>query len=223
MTSRLSIDDDFTVLVTGKYTEVRFATLTGNDTVFPNSNLTVVIARAVDDEVVFASGTIVLTLDYTRDTGDASGTIDAYIDDVLARIRIQDILLINNADVVSGDVTGASSGNRFGRNPAMTTASVPEDVWNGGDIYTGQDATGSETLAIVSSSTDDDVAGIGALTMRVIGLKTSTSTLYETEDITLTGTVIVNSIESWYRINRAEILTAGSSGNNVGAITITVS
>ena len=126
-----SINDDFTVVVQGKYTTIRFATLTVNDTIFPNNNLSVVIARAVDDEVVFATGTIELTLDYTRDTGDASGTIDAYVDSILARIRIQDILLLNNADVVNGDVTGASSGNRFGRNPAVTTASAPEDLWNG--------------------------------------------------------------------------------------------
>jgi hypothetical protein len=215
-----AIDDDFTVTIGGKYTIIRFATLLGNDTIFPNANMSVVIARAINDEVVFATGTIELTLDYTRDTGDASVSIDAYINDILSRIRIQDVLVNNSADIANGDINGAGSANRFGRNNSIGTGTVPEDVWFGGDVYTGVDATGPEILDIVSSSTSDDVGGVGALTIRIFGLKTATSTFYEEEDIILLGTGTANSIDSWYRVNKAEILTAGSTGNNVGNITI---
>ncbi len=215
-----AINDDFTVEIHGKYTKVRFSTLTVNDTIFPNDNITIVIARAVDDEIVFATNNVELVLDYTRDTGDTSASIDDYVNNILTQIRIQDILLLNSSDIVVGDVTGAGSINVFGRNPTITIASAPEDVWAGGGLYTGFNATGSEILDVFSSDEDDDVGGPGALTIRVYGLKTNTSTAYESEDIILTGLVIANSISSWYRVNRAVILTAGSTGNNVGNITI---
>jgi len=216
-----SINDDFTVDIQGKYTTIRFATLSGNDTTFPNDNISVVIAREGDDEVVFQTGVITLSLDYTRDTGDSSASIDDYINSILSKIRIQDVILFNSSDVANNEVDGLGSIDRFGRNPDMDIASsFPQDVWNGQGHYTGQDATGSEILDIFSSSTDDDVAGIGALTIRIFGLKTSTSTAYESEDVILTGTSIVNSASAWYRINLGEILTAGSTGWNVGTITI---
>jgi len=216
-----SINDDFTVDIQGKYTTIRFATLSGNDTIFPNTNTTVVIGRIADDEVLFQTGVITLSLDYTRDTGDSSASIDDYVNSILTKIRIQEILLFNSADIVNGDVMGAGAINRFGRNPDIDpVSSFPQDVWNGQGHYTGQDATGSEVLDVFSSSTDDDVAGIGALTIRIFGLKTTTSTAYESEDIVLTGTVTANSASAWWRINLAEILTAGSTGWNVGTITI---
>lgn len=55
--------------------------------------------------------------------------------------------------------------------------------------------------------------------MRITGLKTSSSTDYETEDLTLNGTTAVTSSNTWWRVNRMQVLTAGTGGENAGALT----
>ena len=113
--------------------------------------------------------------------------------------------------------------NKFGRNPEIDIATAPEDVWNGGGIYTGQ-PTGftPETISIVSSSILDNgvTPNTGARTIQIFGLLTSTSTDYTEEEFTLNGTTPVVSTSTWYRINRAYTLTTGSTGENQGTITI---
>lgn len=106
---------------------------------------------------------------------------------------------------------------KTGLNPDVTTA---EDIWNGGGTYTGQPENYTpETVDVFSADADDAAGDTGARTIRIEGLQTSTSTEYTTEDITLNGTTPVTSANTWWRINRAWVLTAGSSGANEGAIT----
>ena len=110
---------------------------------------------------------------------------------------------------------------KFGRNAGIGTATTPEDIWQGGDVYTGQPTSGSpETVEVFSSDGADAPAGTGALTIRFSGLKTTTSTAYETEDVTLNGVTAVPTTTTWWRINRAYVLTAGTGGANAGDITI---
>lgn len=124
-------------------------------------------------------------------------------------------------DLALGRLGGQEAGLKFGRNSDIDTASAPEDVWEGGDDYTGQPVNFTpETVDVFSSSTADDAAGTGAKTIRIAGLKTSSSTAYETEDIAMDGTTAVTSSETWWRLNRAYVLTAGSGGENAGAITV---
>jgi len=108
---------------------------------------------------------------------------------------------------------------KFGRNP--DTDSGPEDIWAGGDLYTGQPVSFTpETVTIVSSDVDDTAAGSGARTVVYFGLPSSTSTEYVADTITLNGTTAVTSSGTWWRINRAYVVTAGSTGGNEGTITI---
>lgn len=108
---------------------------------------------------------------------------------------------------------------KFGRNPDIDAG--PEDVWGYGGTYTGfPNAFTPETVDISSSDTNDTSAGTGARTVRISGLKSSTSTAYETEDLTLNGTTKVTSSNTWWRVNRAYVLTAGSGGTNAGNITV---
>lgn len=121
-------------------------------------------------------------------------------------------------DIVLGNVPNNSALIKFGRN--QDVSSTGEDIWNGGGVYTGQPASYTpELVTVVSSSVDDAAAGTGARTVRIEGLKTSTSTVYETEDITLNGTTPVDSVDTWWRVNRAYVLTAGSGGANAGTLT----
>lgn len=111
--------------------------------------------------------------------------------------------------------------NKFGRNPSVDTGTVPEDIWNVGGVYTGHpEGFTPERVEVFSSDANDTSAGTGARTIRMFGLESATSTAYTSEDITLDGTNPVQSTKSWYRINRAFVLTAGTGATNAGTITI---
>ena len=122
-------------------------------------------------------------------------------------------------DVARGLVHGMTAGAKFGRISDVDIG-TPEDVWEGQGDYTGHpESFTPELVQINSASANDTAAGTGARTVRIYGLKTSSSTEYESEDITLNGTSWVNSTNTWWRINRCIVLTAGSTGGNEGGLT----
>jgi len=124
------------------------------------------------------------------------------------------------SNVVLGLVPGYYLDTKFGRNNSIGTATVPEDVWHGGGEYTGHALVTPETVEVFSSDGADAPAGSGALTIRFHGLKTNASTEYVSEDVTLNGVTAVPTSTTWWRINRAYVLTAGGGGANVGTLTI---
>ncbi len=138
------------------------------------------------------------------------------VGDVVTYLPNRDFLL----EVAKGNVPGHTLVNKFGRNLDIDTGSVPETVWGGGGLYTGHPTGSPETVELSSDDSADTSAGTGMRTIRIYGLKTSTSTAYETEDVTLNGTSWVSSAETWYRVNRAVGLTYGSGGTNAGGVTI---
>lgn len=118
-------------------------------------------------------------------------------------------------------ITGASSNVKFGRNPDIDTATDPEDVWDGGGVYTGQPTGSAETVEVFSSSTDDDgegTPGTGARTVRLYGL--DANYVEQEVDVTLNGTSAVATTETWLRVYRLKVLTAGSGGQNAGTLTV---
>lgn len=124
-------------------------------------------------------------------------------------------------DLALGRFGGMESGTKFGRNSDVDTTSTPEDLWEGGGIYTGHPLSFTpETVDVFSDDANDTAAGTGARTVRISGLKSDASTSYETEDLTLNGTSAVTSSDTWWRVNRVVILTAGSGGANAGTITV---
>lgn len=124
------------------------------------------------------------------------------------------------AEIALGNIPGRIIGDKFGRNPDVDSGSTPEDIWNGGGNYTGHPFSTPETVDVSSADANDTSAGTGARSIRIYGLKTSTSTAEETEDVTMNGTSNVTSSSTWYRIYRAHCLTYGSGGTNAGDITI---
>ncbi len=122
-------------------------------------------------------------------------------------------------EVATGQLTGYSLRRKYGRNFDVDTATVPEDVWNGGGLYTGQPASETpELVTVVSDDVADDSAGTGARTLELQGL--DGDLVRQTETIILDGTTPVDSVKTWRRIPRAVVLTAGSTGMNQGQITV---
>ena len=121
----------------------------------------------------------------------------------------------------AGRIPGVSLVDIFGRNPDIDSGSGFEDIWNGGGEYTGLNAVAAETVSVVSSSADDNAAGIGAITMRLDGLDASYNEI--SEEITLTGTTPVITLQSFIRCSFSVVLTAGSNREPVGNITATQS
>ncbi|PHR55977.1 MAG: hypothetical protein COA43_14770 [Robiginitomaculum sp.] len=121
-------------------------------------------------------------------------------------------------NIQRGLVPGVSVIHKFGRNPDIDTASGFEDLWNGGGFYTGHDATVAEVVTVESSSVNDDTGGTGAITIQLIGL--GSGFVSQTEIVTLNGTASVDSVNSYLRLDRVLVLTAGTGGVNDGDITV---
>jgi len=122
-------------------------------------------------------------------------------------------------DIAMGKVPGYSYINKFGHNPAVATGG--EDIWAGGGAY-GFYPTTAQAMEIVSSEAadDGDPAGTGARTVKVYGLDANWEEIDET--VTLNGTTAVNLTNSYIRVYRAEVLTAGTAETNVGNISIRI-
>ena len=71
-------------------------------------------------------------------------------------------------------------------------------------------------IELISDSGDDDVAGTGALTVRVEGLDADYA--WVSEDFIMTGAVAVVGTVEFLRVMHMIVLTAGTGGTNAGAI-----
>ncbi len=112
---------------------------------------------------------------------------------------------------------GVTKMAKYGRNPDIDTGSTPEDVWNGGGLYTGFPAS-AETLDVVSSSASDDIASTGTQKLTLHGLDADYAEI--TEEVTLEGTTPVTTSQAFLRCSRAKVSQCGSNGTNVGTITV---
>ena len=119
-------------------------------------------------------------------------------------------------EVQQGKVPGYSMINKFGYNPSIGSGSF-ETIWETGNNYPWQSS--AVTVDVVSDDTNDDVAGTGARTLRIQGLDGSYNLAEETVD--MDGTTTVTTTQTFLRVFRMSVETAGSSGNNEGTITVT--
>lgn len=110
--------------------------------------------------------------------------------------------------------------NKFGRNTDVDLTA--EDVWDGGGVWAAP--TAARVHTVVSTDDADGKTGapssVGARTVRVYGLQDWNSA-ESSEVITLDGTTGVPTVNSYVIVHRIKVLTAGSSGPNVGVITAT--
>ena len=124
-------------------------------------------------------------------------------------------------EVAKGNVVGHTSFEKYGKNPIVGTG-TPEDIWNGGNDYTGFPITAAETMEIFSSDATDTSAGVGARTVTIFNLLDSTGAEMPDITVSLNGTTPVSlGAGLYYRGGtRMKVITAGTSGANVGTLTL---
>ena len=117
-----------------------------------------------------------------------------------------------NLQLARGQIYNHSHVFKYGFNAAVGTTA--ETIWLQGGAYTWPSA--AAVLKVTSDNTNDDVAGTGALTVVLEGLDANYAEI--TETVTLTGQVSVNTTNSYLRLHRMYVATAGSGLTNAGVI-----
>jgi len=117
-----------------------------------------------------------------------------------------------NLQVSRGQIAYHESIYKFGNNPEV--ADSIETIWPQGGLYSYLSA--ATVLTVSSGSTDDTSAGTGARTVELFGLDGDYNEISEV--VTLNGQTAVNTTQSYLRINRMIVRSAGSGGANAGII-----
>lgn len=122
-------------------------------------------------------------------------------------------------EVAAGNVAGYYAVQKFGFNTAVGT--TQETIWDAGGAWVAP--TAARVHNIVSTSTDDDLAGAGAQKIRIYGVTSWTDSSEVYEDIEMDGTTNVPTTNSFVCIHRMLVIQQGASasGPNVGVITAT--
>lgn len=116
--------------------------------------------------------------------------------------------------IVEGGYTDRSVVNKFGRNTDVDTATVPEDIWNGGGVYAGFPTGAAEEFEVFSSSASDT----GVITF--IYLPSFTAPEWLSATATLNGTTPVATGITGVRMHSAQYASGTSTTFNLGTITI---
>jgi hypothetical protein len=114
--------------------------------------------------------------------------------------------------VARNQITFHKSFCQFGINTAAGTSN--ETVWIGSNSYVFP--ASAAVLSISSSNAADTAAGTGARTVLVEGLNAAYEAVSEV--VALNGQTAVNTTNSYLRVNKMVVLTAGSGGTSAGNI-----
>lgn len=119
-------------------------------------------------------------------------------------------------DVALGRRSGATTWNKFGYNPDIDIGT--ETIWAPGGTHTI--LTSASTLDVVSDSANDtNSSGTGARSILIDGIDATWTRQQAT--VTLSGATPVTTSNSWLGVNRAYVITSGTSDSNEGNISIT--
>jgi len=119
-----------------------------------------------------------------------------------------------NLQVARGQVPHHKTLFKFGNN-ADINGSL-ETIWSYGGLYVYP--TSAIQMSVSSSSANDTAAGTGARTIVVSGLNAQYAEISET--VTLNGQTAVLTTNTFIRVFRAFVVTAGSGGTAAGTIYI---
>jgi len=127
------------------------------------------------------------------------------------------IIASQERDEIARDSVGKMPFRRYGHND--TCGLALETIWHGSTLYTY--LTAAERLKVTSvgvNAGNDVVAGTGARTLFIQGLDANYDIINET--IILTGGVAATTINSYLRVFKARVASAGATGYNEGDIHI---
>ena len=129
--------------------------------------------------------------------------------------RVSSVSYLN--DIAEGNVSGHTAIDVNGYAPSLSNT-VYDTIWNVGGQLTY--LTAAEILKVSSDDVNDTSAGTGARTIVISGLDGSYNEISET--ITMNGTTVVSTSNSYLRLFEACVDTVGSdtSQTNIGNITI---
>lgn len=129
-----------------------------------------------------------------------------------------DALVVRNIGeeitLAEGKFDGYSIVSKLGKNTDIDTGSVPEDLWDGGGVYTGFPTGSPEVLQAFSSNAGDTG------TLYFLYLANNTSEEYQLGSVVLTGTTPVNTGISAWRVHTAWYDNGTSTSFNLGDITL---
>ncbi|WP_457635792.1 hypothetical protein [Persephonella sp.] len=111
-----------------------------------------------------------------------------------------------------GTISKHKAVNVFGHN--LTVGTTSETIWEGGGLYSY--LTTASTLKISSSDINDTVNGTGARTLLIEGLDGDYKEI--SEAVNLNGQTPVNTSNSYLRIHKMTVKSAGSNGSNIGTV-----
>jgi hypothetical protein len=114
--------------------------------------------------------------------------------------------------VARGQITGHKTIFKFGNNTDINGSF--ETIWSRGGLYVYP--TSAIQMKVSSSSANDAALGTGARTVSVQGLDQNYNEVAET--ITLNGQTEVLTTNTFIRVFRAFVITAGSGGTAAGTI-----
>jgi len=117
-----------------------------------------------------------------------------------------------NLQVSRSQIANHKTQFKFGFN-ADVDASL-ETIWTEGGLYSY--LSSASVLKISSASANDTSAGTGARTVKISGLDGDYNEVSET--VTLSGQTAVNTTNSFIRVFRMEVLTAGTGEKNAGKV-----
>jgi len=116
--------------------------------------------------------------------------------------------------VQRGQVGWHETNFKFGFNPLIVDSL--ETIWAQGGLYTY--LSSASTLYISSSSTNDDVGDTGATSAKVSGLDANYNEISVTVDLDGQTGVQLGDASNWIRVNRIQVMSAGSGGANAGVL-----
>jgi hypothetical protein len=127
--------------------------------------------------------------------------------------------------IMLGWIPTIKAEQKYGRAPAGVQV-TRTSIWDRADATPTQQLwvapTAARVHSIVSSSTSDDLVGVGAQKVKIWGLTSWTQAAHETTEVVdMDGTTPVNTANSYVIIHRIRVIQAGSSKWNVGTITAT--
>jgi len=110
------------------------------------------------------------------------------------------------------EVPGQTCEFKFGYQAAVSNSEI--SIWDVAAVYV-YPAT-AKVMTVSSDDPADDAAGTGARTVTSFGLDANYAEI--SEQITLVSTTAVSTVNSYLRVHRMQVNSAGSGGQNVGII-----